>query len=189
MSRRCKACATKLIDNKNDPLAFKLWRESHECKMNYEGSAPSMEPAGALKILQRSINNGGCVTFTIMVMGDSKSYSTVKNVYKPPYEIEKFECVGHVQKRVGCRLRKSKREKKDFGRGELKDDVIDRLQNYYGIAIRSNVGKLKLMKSAVFAALFHVASSAENVWHDHCPKGSSSWCGYQRDISDKNKFV
>ena len=33
--------------------------------------------------------------------------------------------------------------------GELKDDVIDRLQNYYGIMIRSNVGNLKSMKSAV----------------------------------------
>ena len=50
MSRRCKASAIKIIDNKNDPLTFKLWRESHECKINYEGSAPSMEPAGALKM-------------------------------------------------------------------------------------------------------------------------------------------
>ena len=77
--------------------------------------------------------------------GDNKSYSTVKNVYKPHYEIDKFECIGHVLKRVGCRLRKSKREKIDFGRGELKYDVIDRIQNYYGIAIRSNVGKLQSM--------------------------------------------
>ena len=34
MSRRCKACAIKIIENKNDPLAFKLRRESHECKIN-----------------------------------------------------------------------------------------------------------------------------------------------------------
>ena len=188
MSRRCKACAIKINENKNDPLAFKLWRESHECKINYEGSAPSMEPAGALKIFQHSIKNRGLRYIHYYGDGDNKNYSTVKNVYKPHYEIEKFECIGHVQKRVGCRLRKSKRGKKDFGRGELKDDVIDRLQNYYGIAIRSNVGKLQSMKSAVFAALFHVASSAENVWHDHCPKGSSSWCGYQRDISDKTSL-
>ena len=44
------------------------------------------------------------------------------------------------------------------------------------------------MKSAVFAALFHVASSTENVWHDHCPKGTSSWCGNQRDISVKTSL-
>ena len=88
-----------------------------------------MEPAGALKIFQRSIKNRGLRYVHYYGDEDSKSYSTVKNVYKPHYEIEKFECIGHVQKRVGCRLRKSKREKKDFGRGELKDDVIDRLQN------------------------------------------------------------
>ena len=40
MSRRCMACAVKIIENKNDPLAFKLWRESHECKINSEDSAP-----------------------------------------------------------------------------------------------------------------------------------------------------
>ena len=172
----------------NDPLAFKLWRESRERKMNYEGSAPSMEHAGALKIFQRSIKNHGLSYIHYYGDGDNKSYSTVKNVYKSHYEIDKFECIGHVQKRVGCRLRISKREKIDFARGELKDDVIDRIQNYYGIAIRSNVGKLQSMKSAVFVALFHVASSAENVWHDHCPKGSSSWCGYLRDISDKTSL-
>ena len=83
---------------------------------------------------------------------------------------------------------KSKRKNKDLGRCKLKDDVIGRLQNYYGIAIRSNVGDLQSMKSAVFAALFHVASSAENVWHNRCRKGSSSWCGYQRDISYKTSL-
>ena len=92
MSRRCKACAIKIIENNNDPLAFKLWRESHECKINYESSAPSMEPAGALKIFQRSIKNRGLRYIDYYGDGDSKSYSTVKNVYKP-HEIEKFECI------------------------------------------------------------------------------------------------
>ena len=156
--------------------------------MNYEGSAPSMKPAGALKIFQCSIKNRGLSYIQYYGDGNNKSYSTVKNVYKPCSEIKKFECIGHAQKRVGGRQRKSKREKKDCGRGKLKDDVIDRIQNYYGIAIRSNVGKLQPMKSAVFVALFHVASAAENVWHDHRPKGSSSWCGYLRDISDKTSL-
>ena len=54
------------------------------------------------------------------------------------------------------------------------------MQNYYGIAIRQNVGNLKEMKAAIHASLFHVASSKENQWHDHCPQGPSSWCQYQR---------
>jgi len=41
-------------------------------------------------------------------------------------------------------------EKKGLcGRGKLTDTTIDRLQNYYGIAIRSNKNKLEDMKSAV----------------------------------------
>jgi len=57
--------------------------------------------------------------------------------------IVKKECVGHVQKRVGTALRKLKKQKKGLaGRGKLTDAMIDRLQNYYGIAIRSNVGDL-----------------------------------------------
>lgn len=188
MSRRCKACSLREDDIKNDPESYNLWRESHICSINYEGSAPSMEPAGALRIFKRSIENRGLRYIHYYGDGDSKSYSTVKDVYGPEHEVEKFECIGHVQKRVGCRLRKAKKEKKDFGRGELKDDVIDRLQNYYGIAIRSNVGDLKAMKAAVFAALFHVASSEKKQWHDHCPKGSASWCGYQRDISNKTNL-
>ena len=29
----------------------------------------------------------------------------------------------------------------------------------------------------------HVASSQDNNWHAHCPKGEDSWYGYQRDES------
>ena len=62
----------------NDPLAFKLWRGRHKRKMNYEGSAHCMEPAGALKIFQRSIKNRGLSYIHYYGDGDNKSYSTVK---------------------------------------------------------------------------------------------------------------
>ena len=62
-------------------------------------------------------------------------------------EVVKKECVGHVQKQVGSALRKLKKENKGLaGKGKLTDALIDRLQNYYGIAIRSNVGNLETMK-------------------------------------------
>ena len=65
------------------------------------------------------------------------------------------------------------------GRGKLTDKTIDN-----GIAIRSNKGNLAAMQKAVMASICHAASSATNKWHDNCPTGSSSWCGYQRDIAD-----
>ena len=107
----------------------------------------------------------------------SKFYDEVKHIY-PGTIVQKFECIGHYQKRVGNRLRKlrirtkglggknKKVQTKDKGKGKvtkaksrLTDSVIDKLQNYFGIALRSNVGDLQKMQDAILASLFHVASS------------------------------
>lgn len=54
--------------------------------------------------------------------------------------IEKLECIGHVQKRMGSRLRTLKRKMKGTkledgkvlgGRHRLTDYKIDKFQNYY----------------------------------------------------------
>ena len=63
------------------------------------------------------------------------------------------------------------------GEGRLTNVLIDRLQNYYRIAIRSNVGDLEKMKNAVAAVLCHVAArKGEDFYHDHCPNGGDSRC-------------
>ena len=54
--------------------------------------------------------------------------------------------------------------------------MIDRLQNYYWIAIRQNKNDLKNMQAGARATLFYVASSKENNWNQpHCPEGKDSW--------------
>ena len=69
-----------------------------------------------------------------------------------------------------------------LGKGGLTNNMIDRLQNYYGIAIRSNKNNLKRMQSATKAALFHVASNKDHNLHNpHCPVGQDSWCKYNQD--------
>ena len=96
--------------------------------------------------------------------GDSKSFMKVKNIYEG-LTVKKLECVGHVQKRVGTRLRALKRKKKEIYVAEKKSAskeetvveknhfdkltyaVIDKLQNYYGIAVRSNSNDLTGMQS------------------------------------------
>ena len=65
--------------------------------------------------------------------------------------------------------------------------MIDRLQNYYGISIHRNKGDIVGMKKAIYASVFHVASSKTNCWHDHCPTGKDSWCGYQADLANGTK--
>ena len=100
--------------------------------------------------------------------------------------VTKFECIGHVQKRMGTRLRKLGKEVKGLTKnGKLNDAMTDKLQNYYGNAIRENIGKdLPAMKKAVWAGGFHAASSVNNMWDDHCPIGKESWCAYQSDIAN-----
>ncbi|GFX56422.1 uncharacterized protein TNCV_73681 [Trichonephila clavipes] len=98
--------------------------------------------------------------------------------------VTKYECIGHVQKRVGARLRKLKSKNKNLsGKGKLTDSFIDRLQNYYGIAVRSNVGNLSCLQQNVITALFHCSSSVEKPMHGQCPIRKDSWCYYQRALS------
>ena len=122
--------------------------------------------------------------------GDSKGFNGVKKTYiDKGLKVVKKECVGHVQKRVGTALRKLKKEKKGFGvKGKLTDRMIDKLQNYYGIAIRSNVGDLSEMKKAIHASLMHCASSKGRNLHYYCPKGADSWCRFNRDLANGTKL-
>ena len=55
------------------------------------------------------------------------------------------------------------------------DAVIDKLQNYFGIALRSNIGNLKKKtQDAILASVSHVASSKEE-YYVYCPKTPDTW--------------
>ena len=67
-------------------------------------------------------------------------------------------------------------------KSQLTDNIIDKLQNYFGIALRSNTGDFKKMQEAILASLFHIASSESEDDHwRYCSKSTNSWCQYQRD--------
>ena len=70
----------------------------------------------------------------------------------------------------------------------LTEAMIDKLQNYFGIALRSNCTSVNEMAQAIMASLFHVCSSKERNLHAHCIKGPESWCQYQRDIANKTNL-
>ena len=156
-------------------------KKEHKCSINHEDSAPKMEQSGVEGIFARSITKNKLRYTEYYGDGDTKSFSAVKDFYEGVTVLKK-ECIGHVQKRVGSRLRKLKKQTKGLGTQGLNDACIDRLQNYYGIAVRSNVGNLANMKKSIYAALMHVASSKENNYHwAYCPAGDNSWCSFQRD--------
>ncbi|GFY20291.1 uncharacterized protein TNCV_209231 [Trichonephila clavipes] len=152
---------------------------SHFCK-NHKGSASNMETVGAYRIFERSEANRSLRYTSYYGDGDSKAFNNVKDIYR--YDsVVKYECIKHVQKRVGSRLPKLKKSTKGLGgKGKLTDKFIDTLQNYFGIAIRSNVGNLSNMQTAVIAAFFYCCSTDKKPMHGQCPSGSDTWCKYQK---------
>ena len=60
---------------------------------------------------------------------------------------------------------------------------INKLQNYYGIAIRSSChGNVYSLKKAIAAVLYHCSeASSLEAQHQFCPTGVDSWCKYHAD--------
>lgn len=197
MSKQCKSC--QFWNRKKGTDGYTKWLESHDCKINHKGSAGKMESDGAVKIFKKSIYKGLRYT-TYIGDGDTKSYQEVVNTNPyPGHVIAKAECVGHVQKRVGTRLRDLKVKYKGrkladgkglTGKGRMTDKVINTLQNYYGMAIRQNKDNLYGMKKSVAAVIHHCSSATTNEErHLYCPRNVNSWCKYQADkISGKETY-
>ena len=106
-----------------------------------------------------------------------------------------MECVGHIQKRLGKRLRDLK--KKTFvddsgqvrkikwgGKGRLTESVINSLLVYFGGAIRNFPGDVDGMFRAIWAVFHHSISDDEHHDHQFCPTGSDSWCKFNRALAD-----
>ncbi|GFW64163.1 uncharacterized protein TNCV_708681 [Trichonephila clavipes] len=145
------------------------------CAKNYEGFSGGMECRGVLSIFQRSETSRKACYTQYLGDGDSKGFLTIKEakVYGDT-EVEKLECVGHVQKRMGTRLRNilkmSKGIKLSDGknisrRGRLTLKEVDSIQHYYGLAIRKNLSSVEDMKRAIWAIYFHKLCTEDNPQH------------------------
>ncbi|GFY31689.1 uncharacterized protein TNCV_4200001 [Trichonephila clavipes] len=72
-----------------------------------------MEAVGAFRIFERSLMKRD------LYDGDSKGFLQVKDIHGEN-SVTKLECIGHIQKRVGSRLRKLKKNTKGLGgKGKL----------------------------------------------------------------------
>ena len=99
---------------------------------------PAMEAEGTVNIFKRSMEKKGLRYVNFYGDGDSKSFSSVENIYSG-IKVTKYECIGHVQKRMGNRLRKMRKTVKGLGGiGRLNDKMRDKLQNFYGISWPTN---------------------------------------------------
>ena len=192
-SKVCKSCDFWEKREESDPSGFEKWKRSHSavCEATHEGSSGSMEAACGLEIFSRSVEKNNLRYTRFIGDGDTNTFKKVSES-KPYGEkmVEKIECVGHVQKRMGTRLQKLKTThsgkklkdgKKVNGQGRLTDSQIDSIQTYFGGAIRNHKNDSIGMRNAIWAIFFHKLSTDKNPRHHHCDK---SWCKYLQAKED-----
>ena len=109
----CHKCTRQ--KNKLSKEEFEIWSEDHKdsCQINHKGSSVKMKSEGAKEIFLRYMHNN--LIYKIFAGdGDSGCFGNVKkaryNKYGDSYSIIKEECNGHVQKRMGSRLREYKKK-------------------------------------------------------------------------------
>eukprot|EP00794_Sanderia_malayensis_P001550 gene1550-1713_t len=205
-TKYCQECIYHEKDNKNSE-SYQDWVKEHnsKCSMNHQGSSDSMEMASAIDMFLRSMETRSLKYGTFVGDGDTDCFANVKEQcykkYGDRYVVTKEECVGHVQKRLGTALRKYKNSMKGKklkdgktvgGKGRLTDKNIDKMQNFFGQAIRNNSGSKENMKRDIFAILKHMVKDDRiplHQQHQNCPKDPSSWCKYwsHRDSYDDDK--
>ena len=111
-SKTCKACS--YWKGKTGAKSEKF-RRIHECPLNHIKSSAVMEADGVIECFLSSVIKRQLRYLTYIGDGDTKSYQNIVNANPyPGYEIVKAECVGHIQKRVGTRLRKFKTDCKEL---------------------------------------------------------------------------
>ncbi|GFX75729.1 uncharacterized protein TNCV_2237021 [Trichonephila clavipes] len=161
------------------------------CKKNFNGYSGRMEVDGTLSIFQRSVQRYDVSYTKYLGDGDSKAFDNiVKNeVYGDNCTITKLECIGHVMKRMGSRLRRFKAkmrgqklsdDKALCGKNRLTEASIDQLQTYYGLAIRRNLSSVKDVRQGIWAIFLHKISTDETPQHGFCPSGPDTWCRYKK---------
>lgn len=210
ISKQCQKCLLKQSQC-TDNEKFEEWRLEHvtagECDINFTGSSPAMEAEGAVVLWQRSLVRHNMRYKWMICDGDSKSFNSVEDIYEG-CKVEKLDCVGHIQKRMGKHLLNLKSRTKGKladgktigGRGRLSEPKIKKLQKDYGLAIRQNTidkpnpserdidVSIYTMKKNIIASLHHnINLNDPEKQHRYCPIGDKSWCKWQLDKATGTK--
>ncbi|GFV88287.1 uncharacterized protein TNCV_4543331 [Trichonephila clavipes] len=78
--------------------AYQEWKKSHEpyCVKNHSGSSNKMEVEGMKRIFKRSLLERNAKYVKYIGDGDTKTFPELQNTVS--YNLEKIECVGHIEK-------------------------------------------------------------------------------------------
>ena len=177
LTKKCAQCTA--WESRRGTDAFEEFMSTHEneCEINHEGSAGAMEVKGVVTCFSSSVEKYNLRYTQYLGDGDTKSFLEV--VKSNPYngtDVNKLECIGHIQKRVGSRLLKLRKDGEFKERYEDSDDDdgddtnskkkkklirstdknINKLQNYYVIAMRSSTGDtIWGLKKSIAAVFYH----------------------------------
>ncbi|GFX00723.1 uncharacterized protein TNCV_4576901 [Trichonephila clavipes] len=178
LSSYCKGC--EKWRGPKSGHSYEEWKLKHQphCVKNHMGSSSKMEVDGYFK--DRCHNEMRNI-LSISVKGTQKPSQSFKGQHH--ILSEKVECVGHIQKRMGSRLRKLKTMnrgkilsdgKSISGKNRLTDKFIDTITTYYGNDIRQNNSSISDMRLAIWAIYCHYRSADEEPMHHFCPIGDTS---------------
>ncbi|GFT71819.1 uncharacterized protein TNCV_4588781 [Trichonephila clavipes] len=166
LSKYCPECTTAKRDLGENSAEYSIWYKSHqeECSENYVGSSNAMEVKAAEILWKRSIKNCGMRYVSILSDGDAKTYQHLSSLNVYEWRNKGITIGGRKE-------------------GNLKENTIVKLTNFYRKAIKDNAPDVRKMKSAILASLFHCSSTDKTPKHSKCPTGSTSWCFYQRALA------
>ena len=133
--------------------------------------------------------------------GDGASFGRVASLKPygsaPEAQVVKEDCIGHIQKRIGTKLREVKRtwkgrklsdQKGIGGKQRLTNNRINSYQVYYGKAMRNNLGNIDAASDAVMAIFYHSISTDSKPQHHLCPDTPTSWCGFRQSVRLNKAF-
>jgi hypothetical protein len=152
----CKLAPDKDATDEDGENLYDQWFEQHDpiCTKNHDGSPKAMEQDLAVFLYERSKELHKLVYKEFLGDGDSKTCDKLNEleVYGPDVRIEKLDCINHVSKRMGTALR-------DFitktpatslpDKGRFEKEMVPKLQNYYGKAIKQNHQSVDSMHEAI----------------------------------------
>ena len=139
---------------------YQKWYEYHEEEFmkNYEGSAGKIEVDSVAEMFATSQEKFGVKYSNYIGDGDSKTFKAIldSKPYGDELTVVKSECIGHVEKRMGSRLRNIRKEKKLAGKRKLTDKVVKKLTKYHGLSIQRNVNSVADMNREIMATYYHI---------------------------------
>ncbi|GFW99405.1 uncharacterized protein TNCV_3007071 [Trichonephila clavipes] len=173
LSSFCKGCDS-YKGVKFGISSYNKWQRAHKisCRKNYSGFAGKMEVDGMLRIFNRSEKLHNLKYSNYIGNGDTKTFNALSEnkPYGDDHLIRKIECVGHVQKRMGTRLKKLKLV---YSKKKLSD----------GKTIGGK-GSVKEMRKAIWAVWGHSCSIDDEPMHWFCPTNPNTWCKYNAAINN-----